>query len=291
MYMDNREIGIVDYNEKRVGAPLELSRTTVAMAPSRRLDIMKADIRYDSSIQQLLSEKIILAWILKKSVEEYKDIEIYEIATKYIEGEAVVSKTIIYPDEIYREQEMDLINDLGVREETIDEGIVHYDIRFNAIIPVVEERVALIVNVEAQTDFYPLYPSGMRGIYHGSGMLSSQYGRGLEQSCGEQIKQVYAIWVCANISKHGSNSIASYNITERKSLGIRCDEALHYDLLTTMMIYFGNVNTTEHDLLRLLDSLLVSDLENEENKILLEDEYRREMIRSMEGEAVWRMGM
>ena len=42
---------------------------------------------YDNACKKLLSNKIILAWIMKSCLEEYRGSEISEIASKYIEGE------------------------------------------------------------------------------------------------------------------------------------------------------------------------------------------------------------
>ena len=42
--------------------------------------------QYDAACKRLLSEKIILAWILKECVPEYKDKKIDDIMHKYIEG-------------------------------------------------------------------------------------------------------------------------------------------------------------------------------------------------------------
>lgn len=41
---------------------------------------------YDSACKRLLSEKIILAWIMKNCLEEYRECSISEIIEKYIEA-------------------------------------------------------------------------------------------------------------------------------------------------------------------------------------------------------------
>ena len=43
--------------------------------------------RNDNACKHLLANKIILAWIMKSCLEEYRGSEISEIASKYIEGE------------------------------------------------------------------------------------------------------------------------------------------------------------------------------------------------------------
>ncbi len=41
---------------------------------------------YDAACKRLLANKIILAWIMKSCVEEYRDCSIQDIAGKYICG-------------------------------------------------------------------------------------------------------------------------------------------------------------------------------------------------------------
>ena len=57
-------------------------------------DIQATDqnAQYDSACKRLLSEKIILAWIMKSCLEEYRDCDVKEIAEKYIEGEPQVGE-------------------------------------------------------------------------------------------------------------------------------------------------------------------------------------------------------
>lgn len=54
---------------------------------------------YDRACKRLLANKIILAWIMKSCLREYRDCEISEIASKYIEGEAQISEVAVHPDE------------------------------------------------------------------------------------------------------------------------------------------------------------------------------------------------
>ena len=56
--------------------------------------------RYDAACQRLLSEKIILAWIMKSCLEEYRDCDVRDIAEKYIEGQPQVSAVPVLPDDL-----------------------------------------------------------------------------------------------------------------------------------------------------------------------------------------------
>ena len=50
------------------------------------------------------------------------------------------------------------------------EGTVYFDIRFTIVTPG-EERIKLIINIEAQKSYYPGYDLVTRGVYYGH-MLS-----------------------------------------------------------------------------------------------------------------------
>ena len=69
---------------------------------------------------------------------------------------------------------------------------MEYDIRFFAIAPVSGELIRLIINIEAQNDFYPGYPLIKRGIYYCSRMISAQYGTEFTNSHYENIKKYTA---------------------------------------------------------------------------------------------------
>ena len=57
---------------------------------------------YDAACKRVLSEKSILAWIIKSCLDEYRDCSIQEIAEKYIESQPQVGEVPVLPDEIGR---------------------------------------------------------------------------------------------------------------------------------------------------------------------------------------------
>ena len=140
---------------------------------------------YDAACKSVLSEKAILARIMKACLEEYKDCDVNDITEKYIEGQPQVSAVPVLPDEGGT-----LISGMDTEDKSLHEGTVNYDIRFRSIVPGSDKRIALIINVEAQNDFYPGYPLLMRGIFYCCRMVSSQYGREFTGPHYEKIKKV-----------------------------------------------------------------------------------------------------
>jgi len=114
---------------------------------------------YNAACKRVLSEKAILARIMKACLDEYKDCDVNEIVEKYIEGQPQVSAVPVLPDESGT-----IISSMDTEDKSVHGGTVTYDIRFRAIAPGSGEVIGLIVNVEAQNDFYPGYPLIKRGI-------------------------------------------------------------------------------------------------------------------------------
>ena len=235
---------------------------------------------YDAACKRVLSEKAILARIMKSCLEEYKDCDVNDIAGKYIEGQPQVSAVPVLPDEGGT-----VISGMDTEDKSVHEGTVTYDIRFRAIVPGSDERIALIVNVEAQNDFYPGYPLIKRGIYYCSRMISSQYGREFTGSHYEKLKKVYSIWICMNPPKNRENTITRYRLTEEHLVGGAVEPVQNYDLLSIVMLCLGGPDDENYDgVLRMLDVLLSHETSEAEKRRILRDDYDIQMTRTMESE-------
>ena len=92
---------------------------------------------YDAACKRVLSEKAILARIMKACLSEYQDCPVCDIEEKYIEGQPQVSSVPVLPDE-----EGCVISGLDTEDKSVHEGTVTYDIRFRAIAPVPGSRSA-----------------------------------------------------------------------------------------------------------------------------------------------------
>ena len=237
---------------------------------------------YDRACKRLLANKIILAWIMKSCLEEYRDCEISEIALKYIEGEAQISEVAVYPDE---EAEFQQITGLSTEDSTINEGTVTYDIRFRAIVPGTGERISLIINIEAQNDFYPGYQIVKRNLYYCCRLVSSQYGTEFTNSHYEKIKKVYSIFICMNPPNYRKNTINQYSIQEEKVVGLYEEDIMNYDLLTAIIICLGDVDDEEAtEILKLLEVLLSTERSTEEKKKILQEDFAIKMTQELERE-------
>ena len=218
-------------------------------------------------------------------LKEYEDCSIQEIAEKYIEGEPEVA---VHPDETNRETG-ESIHGTSNEDSTVTEGTIKYDIRFFAIAPSSEEVIRLIINVEAQNDFYPGYPIIKRTVYYGCRMISAQYGTVFTESHYEKIQKVYSIWVCLNPPKYKENSIYKYQVTEKKVMGKgkEQEKKQDYDLMTMIMICLRNKKDEDYqDILKLLDTLLSSEKKPEVKKQILQEEFDIVMTAEIENEVI-----
>ncbi len=251
---------------------------------AKHITIADNKAAYDTACKRLLANKVILAWIMKSCLEEYRDFEVDEIAKKYIEGFPQITKVTVNPDEEIK-QYSEQIKGAKTEDSTIKEGTITYDIRFYALVPQSEELVSLIINVEAQNNFYPGYPIVKRGIYYCSRMISSQYGVEFTDAHYEHIKKVYSIWICANPPKYRENTITRYVIQEENLVGDIAERKENYDLLTVVMICLGHDGDDRYTgILKLLDVLLSSEKEPEEKKKILQNDFHIKMTKILESE-------
>ena len=247
---------------------------------SQSIRVTDDNARYDAACKRVLSEKAILARIMKSCLEEYKDCDVNDIANRYIEGDPKVSEVPVLPDEV-----SPVISGMDTADKSIREGTINYDIRFRAIVPDSDDQIALIINVEAQDRFNPGYPLVKRGIYYCSRMISAQYTREFTGSQYGDIKKVYSIWVCMSPPGERKNTITRYRLTEEHLVGEAVEPVGNYDLLSIIMLCLGGPDGENYDgILRMLDVLLSSETGEAEKRRILEDDYDIQMTRTMEKE-------
>ncbi len=253
--------------------------TDTTIAKNIRVADEKAS--YDAACKRLLSEKIILAWIMKNCLDEYRDCDVDEIAEKYIEGTTPqIGEVAVAPDE---SNKTSVIHGTGNEDASLTEGTITYDIRFYAIAPVSGELIRLIINIEAQNDFYPGYPLIKRGIYYCSRMISSQYGTEFTSSHYEKIKKVYSIWICMNPPKNRENSITRYYIKEENLAGSVKERKADYDLMAAVMICLGKEDSST-SVLKLLNILLSTETDSGDKCRRLEEDFNIAMTQALESE-------
>lgn len=255
------------------------------------IDTANTKANLDTACKQLLANKIILAWIMKYTMKEYQNYSVQEIAENYIEGFPVISTVSVHSDVKDPESkntdlsESEFIHGDSTEDSTITEGTVTFDIRFRAIAPQNGEYVTLIINIEAQNDFYPGYPLIKRGIYYCCRMISAQYGTEFQNSHYENIKKVYSIWICINPPKNKQNTITKYEIADKNLFGDAKEVLEQYDLLAAVLICLKCPTSKQNDnkgLIDLLSTLLSSEITAKDKKEILQNDFTIFMEKDLE---------
>ena len=196
------------------------------------LEVAGHKARYDAEVKKILSDRTILAWILKYTVSEFENFTIEEIRAS-IEGEPEVSAVPVYPGR----KPSEAVTGSAVEDAVPNEGKITYDIRFYVITPG-GKRVKLYINVEAQKKYYAGYDLVTRAVFYCARMLSAQMDTEFGGKDYDEVKKVYSIWICLDTPSYAANTITEYHIAERKKYGDFKGRA-RYDLLSAVMVCLG----------------------------------------------------
>ena len=242
------------------------------------------DAQYDDKAKRLLGNKIILAHILVKTIDEFRGMNPKDVVS-YIEGEPFISVVPVEPGltnniEKIPSNDSKLSKDssengqriVGMNTENaeINEGLVRFDIIF--YVRMKDGISQVIVNVEAQKDEPSGYHILNRAVFYVSRLVSSQKERDFVKTNYNDIKRVFSIWVCMNMDE---NSMDYVHLTDDKLLGSYPWKG-GLDLLNIVLIGIAN-ELPEHDdkyeLHRLLSTLLSMELSIDEKLGIMEKEY------------------
>ena len=164
------------------------------------------DAQYDEKAKNLLGHKIILAHILVKTIDEFKGMNPKDVV-QYIEGEPYISRVPVDPGStnVEKEQDGEKIIGLNTENSELNEGLARFDVIF--YVRMKDGLSQVIVNIEAQKAEPSAYDIINRAVFYISRMISSQKGREFVNSNYNDIKRVYSIWVCMNMSQNCMNYI------------------------------------------------------------------------------------
>lgn len=243
---------------------------------ARSIGYAREKVQYNDQVKKILSHKTILAWILKYTLEELTEMSLQQIQ-ECIEGEPEIS-TI----KVENGYETERIIGSDTADIVVGEGNIYYDIRFHIYIPDTVEYIKILLNIEAQKDFYPGYQIVTRGIFYGSRMISAQQGTEFEIPDYDGIKKVYSIWLCMNAPRYIGNAISQYSITKGDIVPGIPDNKKSYDKMTIVMICLNEKRESTSILLRMLNVLLSQTKSAEERKAELNITYHIEMDSKLE---------
>ncbi len=251
--------------------------------------------RLDTEVKKVLSDKTVLAWILKYTTAEFKRYSIEHIKT-CIEGTPEVGTHPVNPHSKRRGWHVpqhikdnkklrfsEAITGSDTADKVPGEGQVYFDIRFYAITPT-KERIKLILNVEAQKTLALKYDLVTRGIFYAARMIFAQKGTEFSKSNYDDLKKVYSIWICIEVPRNMEYTVTSYRLDKKVLFG-NPKKRFRYDLMEVVMICLGKEEhaTDGNRLHGMLSTLLSRKLTPKEKEEHLATEYRFETSTELEG--------
>ena len=229
--------------------------------------------QYDASAKRLLGQKIILAHILIRVVEEFKGMDADTVAS-LIEVEPYISQIPVEPGLMNKEavdaRTGERIVGLNTESSEIDEGKIYFDIIF--YVQMRDGLAKMIINLEAQKNEPTKYFILNRAIFYTAKLVSSQKEREFTGSDYNEIKQVYSIWICMNMEKNSLSHIhmVKDNLVEEQ------DWKGNLNIPNIVMIGLAKEippKEERYELYRLLGTLLSQTMTAEQKLKLMKQEY------------------
>lgn len=233
--------------------------------------ITDKEAQYDISAKRLLGQKYILAHILVKTVDEFKNMDPKDVVD-CIEGTPYISMIPVEPDftNTVNEENGQRLVGLNTENAEINEGMIRFDIVF--YVRMKDGLSQIIINLEAQKDEPKEYKILNRVVFYVCRLISSQKERDFENSRYDDIKRVYSIWICMNMDE---NSMSHMYLTKEDLVG-SYEWKGDIDLINIVMLGLSK-DLPEHDktyeLHRLLGALLFQKLTIDEKINIIGNEY------------------
>lgn len=227
-----------------------------------------AEAQYDNEAKRLLGNKLILAHILVRTIDEFRGMDPKEAAL-LIEGEPMIGTVPVEPGLTNQAGPERLIG-LNTESGEIREGLIRFDIIF--YVRTRDGLSQIIVNVEAQKDALTAYAILNRAIFYVCRMVSSQKERDFTNTNYDDIKRVFSIWICMNQEEDSINYV---HLNNDSLLGSQQWPG-KLDLLNIVLVGLSSelsVRDEQHALHRLLGALFSAELSVKEKLEIIEKEY------------------
>ena len=239
---------------------------------------------YDTNVKYLLSDKQILARILKYTVEEFHEMGIEDIIGS-IGADIEIG---IRPVDAGLSN-FGRVKGTATEDNVPGEGIIYYDIRFTVYLK--EKEMKILINIEAQksTDSGKLgYHLENRIVFYLARMISAQKQTEFFHSDFDNLKKVRSIWICMD-SEETEDSIEEIGF-DRKTVFGNKRNSYHTDLMKGIIVNIRSgadsasgkaVKKSQNVLIAMLEEL-VSRKGASEKKRILADEYGLKMTAELE---------
>ncbi len=239
---------------------------------------------YDTNVKYLLSDKQILARILKYTVEEFHEMGIEDIIGSIGADIEIGTRPVDAGLSNFGR-----VKGTATEDNVPGEGIIYYDIRFTVYLK--EKEMKILINIEAQksTDSGKLgYHLENRIVFYLARMISAQKQTEFFHIDFDNLKKVRSIWICMD-SEETEDSIEEIGF-ERKTVFGNKRNSYHTDLMKGIIVNIRSgadsasgkaVKKSQNVLIAMLEEL-VSRKGASEKKRILADEYGLKMTAELE---------
>jgi hypothetical protein len=235
--------------------------------------------KLDEYIKILLSDKQILAMIMKYALEEFREYPMPEVISRICD-DVEVATVPLSPGQINMGKVRGTLTEDGVPNE----GRIIYDIRFTAKYG--DEYITILINIEAQRSTKKSklgYHLDNRIIFYLARMISAQKQTEFFNSDYDSIKKVRSIWLCMDAEDDG-DSINEIYMTQKCVFG-KSEDFKNLDLMKAVVIHIReneNVDESKNELIAMLEDLLSKE-NGEIKKEKLKNKYGLIMTQELEG--------
>lgn len=226
------------------------------------------EAQYDNEAKRLLGNKLILAHILVRTVDEFRGMDPKAVVPR-IEGEPMIGSVPVEPGLTNQDTGERLVG-LNTESGEIREGLIRFDIIF--YVRTRDGLSQIIVNVEAQKGSLTAYAILNRAIFYVCRMVSSQKERDFTNTNYDDIKRVFSIWICMNQEEDSINYV---HLSSESLMGSQQWPG-KLDLLNIVLVGLSNqlpAHDEQHELHRLLGALFSTELSADEKLDIMEKEY------------------
>ena len=181
------------------------------------LDMAAEKAKCDHCAKKILAFKAVSALIVKDCVKEFSNCSVDYISEHCLSGDAEVSVHAVDEDEPSRARKRnsddpklngnEMVTMLNSESNSIQEGTVYYDVRFNAKVPGENGLITLIINLEIQTKDKPGYELVTRGMYYCARMISEQHGTVFTNEHYEKLQKVYSNWISPSVAVYSDRRV------------------------------------------------------------------------------------
>ena len=221
--------------------------------------VAKDEIKADNNAKIILSNKYIMAWIIKECIEEFGDLEIKDIISCIEKTEYGVG---INPGDLR-------IYGLSTEDNVPNEGIRYFDI-LTYLIRNDDKPVKVFLNIEPNgREDGDGTISSPRKIFYAIRGVSRQLDREFVGQNYQDIKKFYSIWIILNSPREKENTITTNFITQNP---VDLKGAKSYDLFEVKTIYLGR-ERCNNNLINMLNTLFSNDLNESEKLEILNKEF------------------